>query len=286
MEQKRLDGTNGKITHSLGENVRSLSRTSALELQDMRQEGMTNREIAAKIGWTIDDVDALLGKTPRYIILKMRGPNPGVLEAEEAIANGMPVNEAIGKFRFEGLLQLTIAIRNYGRMPMPTKKEMDAFFYLLKGSRQNYGITQKDILKTLGLAPNAITVWASGRAKPLPCYFPAIARVLGISVDVLLGREDKKAAEKETERAEKRPRKKRTEALAADQPHEVEPVQEAPAVKALTITKQLTLHAEGIFGTYSYNGELFEMTIRAMKYTPEQLFAMGEELMKVAETIL
>ena len=54
------------------------------------------------------------------------------------------------------------------------------------------GFNQKDLTDYLGIHKNVYTGWKSGRIKSYKKYLPQIAAFLDVSVDYLLGMEEKK----------------------------------------------------------------------------------------------
>ena len=60
-------------------------------------------------------------------------------------------------------------------------------------------ISQKYITSSLGLSQQAFSEWKAGRTKSYMKYLPQIAVVLGVSVDYLLGRDEKAPAPEEPE---------------------------------------------------------------------------------------
>lgn len=52
-------------------------------------------------------------------------------------------------------------------------------------------ITQKNVVDSLGISQTAFSDWKAGRSKSYMKYLPKIASVLGVSVDYLLGRDEK-----------------------------------------------------------------------------------------------
>ena len=54
------------------------------------------------------------------------------------------------------------------------------------------GKTQKELCDYLGITKNAFTDWKSGRIKSYTKHLPKIAEFFDVSVDYLLGKEDKK----------------------------------------------------------------------------------------------
>lgn len=54
------------------------------------------------------------------------------------------------------------------------------------------GKTQKNLTDYLGITQNAFTDWKSGRIKSYNKHLSKIAEYLNVSVDYLLGKEDKK----------------------------------------------------------------------------------------------
>lgn len=60
-------------------------------------------------------------------------------------------------------------------------------------------ISQKEITSYLGLSQKAFSEWEAGQTKSYMKYLPQIAAVLGVSVDYLLGRDEKAPAPEESE---------------------------------------------------------------------------------------
>lgn len=53
------------------------------------------------------------------------------------------------------------------------------------------GKKQKDLMDYLGVTPNLFTEWKAGRNRSYKKYLPQIAEYFGVSVDYLLGKEEK-----------------------------------------------------------------------------------------------
>lgn len=60
-------------------------------------------------------------------------------------------------------------------------------------------ISQKEITSSLGLSQKAFSEWEAGQTKSYMKYLPQIAAVLGVSVDCLLGRDEKAPAPEDPE---------------------------------------------------------------------------------------
>lgn len=59
------------------------------------------------------------------------------------------------------------------------------------------GLEQKALTDYLGISNGVFTDWKSGRLKSYKKYLPQIAEFLGVSVDYLLGKEEKNAPGKD-----------------------------------------------------------------------------------------
>lgn len=60
----------------------------------------------------------------------------------------------------------------------------------LKQSRTDSEFTQADVAWAVGVSVKQVSFWECGKASPRAAVLPALANVLGVSVDWLLGRED------------------------------------------------------------------------------------------------
>lgn len=65
---------------------------------------------------------------------------------------------------------------------------IDNIVFLLKEQNKS----QKELCDHLGITKNAFTDWKAGRIKSYTKHLPQIADFFGVSVDYLLGKEDKK----------------------------------------------------------------------------------------------
>ena len=55
----------------------------------------------------------------------------------------------------------------------------------LKGKRMEKGLTQEEIAKSLGVSQQAVAKWEMGEAKPQADKLPALAKLLGCTIDDL-----------------------------------------------------------------------------------------------------
>jgi transcriptional regulator with XRE-family HTH domain len=82
--------------------------------------------------------------------------------------------------------------------PVAISKEERAFFVDLgariAGLRKDQGITQVQLAELLDTAQQTITAYESGRRRVPVSALPTIARILGVSVEELIGEEPKAAA--------------------------------------------------------------------------------------------
>jgi transcriptional regulator with XRE-family HTH domain len=60
----------------------------------------------------------------------------------------------------------------------------------LKSAREAAGVSQHKLARILGVTPQAISGWESGRSNPHTDRIPKIAKILGCSVNKLLTGED------------------------------------------------------------------------------------------------
>lgn len=56
----------------------------------------------------------------------------------------------------------------------------------IAAARVNAGMTQKELAEKLGVTPQAVYLWESGKANMRPAYFYAISLLTGVSVDNLI----------------------------------------------------------------------------------------------------
>lgn len=63
---------------------------------------------------------------------------------------------------------------------------------LIKTLRKNQGLTQIDVARKLGIAQKVVSDYEKGKIKPSRDKLPTLAKILGISVDELLGTEELK----------------------------------------------------------------------------------------------
>ena len=56
----------------------------------------------------------------------------------------------------------------------------------IAAARVNAGMTQKELAEKLGVTPQAVYSWESGKANMRPAYFYAISLLTGVSVDNLI----------------------------------------------------------------------------------------------------
>lgn len=70
---------------------------------------------------------------------------------------------------------------------------IDNIILLLKEQKKS----QKELCDYLGITKNAFTDWKSGRIKSYTKHLPQIAEFFGVSVDYLLGKQEKPSTESE-----------------------------------------------------------------------------------------
>lgn len=57
----------------------------------------------------------------------------------------------------------------------------------IKEARKSAGLSQKYVAMTLGVAGPSVSNWESGKTKPTPENYAALARLFDVSVDYLMG---------------------------------------------------------------------------------------------------
>ena len=57
----------------------------------------------------------------------------------------------------------------------------------IRAARLKYGMSQAELARRIGITPNSLNEIEHGRSEPLASRVEAIARVLGVSTDVLHG---------------------------------------------------------------------------------------------------
>ncbi|MDT2714314.1 MULTISPECIES: helix-turn-helix domain-containing protein [Enterococcus] len=62
----------------------------------------------------------------------------------------------------------------------------------IKELRISKNIQQKALAELLGVSPRTIRIWESGKYEPSIDQLISIANILGVSIDYLVGRTDKK----------------------------------------------------------------------------------------------
>lgn len=76
-----------------------------------------------------------------------------------------------------------------------------AFGKRLEQLRKGKGMTLSDVAERLGVSKPTVWAWEKGKARPIEDRFPALARVLGIEQDELLGMASPSAAHETLEEA-------------------------------------------------------------------------------------
>jgi len=69
-------------------------------------------------------------------------------------------------------------------------KEMFLLPDKIKLLRENAGLTQADLARTLGLSRSGVNAWEMGLSAPSTQYIVEMAKSFGVSTDFLLGIED------------------------------------------------------------------------------------------------
>jgi transcriptional regulator with XRE-family HTH domain len=69
-------------------------------------------------------------------------------------------------------------------------KEMFSLPDKIKLLRENAGLTQADLARTLGLSRSGVNAWEMGLSAPSTQYVVEMAKNFGVSTDFLLGMED------------------------------------------------------------------------------------------------
>ena len=69
---------------------------------------------------------------------------------------------------------------------------MSDFGKILKKLRQNHNMTQEQLAKKIHMTKGAVSNYELGERTPPPDVLISIAKVFGVSVDYLLGMNDKK----------------------------------------------------------------------------------------------
>lgn len=72
-------------------------------------------------------------------------------------------------------------------------KELILLAEKIKTLRENQGITQSDLAKTLGLTRSAVNAWEMGLSVPSTQYVVELAKFFQVSTDFLLGMEENAA---------------------------------------------------------------------------------------------
>ena len=79
----------------------------------------------------------------------------------------------------------------FNRPPDPMTQEEKAFFKALgariSAARNDSGITQVQLAKTMGVSQQTVASWEVGRRGVPVSNLPLLARTLGLSVEMLLG---------------------------------------------------------------------------------------------------
>ena len=73
----------------------------------------------------------------------------------------------------------------------------------IKQAREAKGLSQKEVAITLGVSAPTVSEWESGKKRPRSSKLPALADLLGVSADYLLGTEETKKDTTENGGAEK-----------------------------------------------------------------------------------
>lgn len=60
----------------------------------------------------------------------------------------------------------------------------------IKKAREKAGITQQELAKQLGIGQSTVAMWETQRALPRADKLPALAKLLGCTVDELLRKEE------------------------------------------------------------------------------------------------
>ena len=68
--------------------------------------------------------------------------------------------------------------------------------------RQNKNVTQEELAVRIGITPQALSKWERNQSLPDTALLADLCRVLGVSVDYLLGTESQKITENGDNRAE------------------------------------------------------------------------------------
>lgn len=72
-------------------------------------------------------------------------------------------------------------------------KELILLSDKIKMLRENAGITQSELAKSLGLTRSAVNAWEMGLSVPSTQYIVELAKAFNVSTDFLLGMEDSAA---------------------------------------------------------------------------------------------
>lgn len=67
---------------------------------------------------------------------------------------------------------------------------LEMFQVRLKALRERAGLSQAALAKKVGVGQSTVGMWESGRNKPENAKLEALANLLGVSTDYLLGRSD------------------------------------------------------------------------------------------------
>lgn len=89
----------------------------------------------------------------------------------------------------------------FGLSGAPAKLGGAAFGKRMEQLRKSKGMTLSDVAERLGVSKPTVWAWEKGKARPIEDRFPALARVLGIDQDELLGMASPSAAQETLEEA-------------------------------------------------------------------------------------
>ena len=93
------------------------------------------------------------------------------------------------------------ALGTFNLSGSPSKLGGAAFGKRLEQMRKGKGMTLSDVAERLGVSKPTVWAWEKGKARPIEDRFPALARVLGIEQDELLGMASPSAAQETLEEA-------------------------------------------------------------------------------------
>ena len=88
----------------------------------------------------------------------------------------------------------------------------ETFGQRLSRIRKEKGLTQEDIAKKIVISPQAVSKWENDVSSPDILVLSSLADILGVSVDVLLGRKDFNPEDVK----EEKPEKEEEESVEAD----------------------------------------------------------------------